>query len=232
MMDILLLVLGIYIFSAIATFVFIFSNRQQTEYYRQMRVRTFIPIINTIMFFSMTIGLVLNIFDRIKNKRQIQIHDETEIAMNCQDEDNEVLQAEPILRKRMILTWFEPDELAQLKGLLSGNNSVTVGMDNGSGENSQQYEITIEDYKWAKELQPIIDKASAAAQNAKFSKAIEFYKDALELAPGCDMFLMSIGSCYGNLHNKDKAVRYLQRALQISPRNKRIQENLAYAHKI
>jgi len=40
------------------------------------------------------------------------------------------------------------------------------------------------------------------------------------------MLLMSIGSCYANMGDRETAKRYLERAAQISPHNVRIRKNL------
>jgi tetratricopeptide (TPR) repeat protein len=145
---------------------------------------------------------------------------------NLSEEDKEILQQKPISRKRMVLTWGETDLLAQLKGALASTDTVVIGMDDGSGRPPQPYEITRNDLEWASEVYVVIDHAAERAQSGDFRKAIQLYKAALKLAPGCDMFLMSIGSCYANLGDRKTAKCYLQRAAEISPHNDRIRKNL------
>jgi len=88
------------------------------------------------------------------------------------------------------------------------------------------YEISQEDYDWAKGIEKVVDEAFAAGQRNDYKRAIQYYKRALDLAPGCDLFLMSIGSSYAQLGQKSIALKYLERAAQISPGNTRIKNNL------
>jgi len=140
------------------------------------------------------------------------------------DEDAAFLQAEPISRKRMHLLWLDPPHLAQLEQPLTQHKVIIVNMGNSS--NVQDYEITQEDFEWAKQIELIVDKAYSAGQRKDFNESIRYYKEALLLAPGCDLFLMSIGVGYAEIGQKAKALRYLERAAQISPGNTRIRENL------
>jgi predicted Zn-dependent protease len=58
---------------------------------------------------------------------------------------------------------------------------------------------------------------------------MKYYKKSLLLAPGGDLFLMSVGVCYVQLGEKERGIRFLKRAAQISPNNSRIQKNLQAA---
>jgi len=53
-----------------------------------------------------------------------------------------------------------------------------------------------------------VDKYAAAAEAAgssdKHAEAIALYKKALDHAPGCDLYLMSIGCCYANLETQER----------------------------
>lgn len=141
------------------------------------------------------------------------------------DEDEALLQAEPISRKRMDLLWLDPPRLSQVGQSLAHHEALKIVL--GDSSNMREHEITQEDFQWAKQIEPIVDKAYAAGQNGKYEESMRFYKKALEQAPGCDLFLMSVGVCYAQLGQKAKALRYLERAAQISPGNARIRENLA-----
>jgi tetratricopeptide (TPR) repeat protein len=140
------------------------------------------------------------------------------------DEDTIFLQAEPNSRKRMDLLWLDPPHLKQLEQPLAQHKVITVTM--GDSTNLRDHDITQEDFDWAKQVERIVDKAYAAGQRGNYSKSIRYYKEALQMAPGCDLFLMSIGTCYAQLGQKAKAVQYLSRAAQISPGNARIRDNL------
>jgi len=144
------------------------------------------------------------------------------------DEDAAFLQAGPISRKRMDLLWLDPPRLAQLQHPIAQaaahHKVATVTL--GDSSNLRTHEITQEDFEWAKQVEQIVDKAFTLGQRGDYRNSIQQYKRALELAPGCDLFLMSIGVGYANLGQKAKGLRYLERAAQISPGNARIRDNL------
>lgn len=135
--------------------------------------------------------------------------------------DDKYLTAKEIDRKRMYLLWLDPPTLGGLEQPIRQRGKVCVEFKPG-----KEYEIDMNDYIWAKEIEAVVDKAYAAGQKQDFKTSIEFYKKALDLAPGCDLFLMSIGTCFANLGNKELAVRYMKRASEISPDNNRIRQNL------
>lgn len=149
----------------------------------------------------------------------------TDTSSAIADEDTAFLQAEPISRKRMDLLWLDPPRLAQLEQPLAQHKVITITMGSTSS-NVQDYEVTQEDFEWAKQIERVVDKAYLAGQRGNYKESIQHYKKALELAPGCDLFLMSIGTGYAQLGQKAKAIQYLERAAQISPGNSRIRDNL------
>jgi tetratricopeptide (TPR) repeat protein len=138
------------------------------------------------------------------------------------DDDTVFLQAEPISRKQMILLWLDLDSL-QLA--LVQNPSLYIQVSDADSDRGY-HEITQVDIEWAKPIISVVDKADSANQRGNCKEAIQHYKKALKLVPGCDLLLMSIGSCYFNLGEKAKAIQYLERAAQISPGNSRICNNL------
>ena len=146
------------------------------------------------------------------------------------NEDDAVLKAEPIARGRMDLLWLDPPRLAQLEPLIKKQGTITVSM--GDGTSLRDSQFTMDDFRWAKSVEAIVDKAFGAAQRNDFQGSIRYYREALELAPGCDLFLMSIGSSYGQLGQKQRAIRFLERAAQISPGNIRIRQNLENARRL
>jgi tetratricopeptide (TPR) repeat protein len=143
------------------------------------------------------------------------------------DEDAALLQAEPIPRRRMDLLWLDPPRLAQLGQALAQHKVISIVL--GDSSNQREHEITNDDLEWAKQIEKIVDKAFAAGQRGNYQESIQYYKKALDLAPGCDLFLMSVGASYAHLGQKAKAVQYLDRAAHISPGNARIRDNLAQA---
>ena len=154
-----------------------------------------------------------------------RIEKATDTSSAISDEDATFLKAEPISRKRMDLLWLDPPHLAQLEQPLTQHKVITVNM-GSTDSNVRDYEITQEDFKWAKQIERIVDKAFSAGQRENYNKSIRYYKEALLLAPGCDLFLMSIGVGYAQIGQKAKGLRYLKRAAKISPDNTRIHENL------
>jgi len=145
-------------------------------------------------------------------------------------DDDSFLQAEPISRKRMDLLWLDPPRLAQLEQPLAQHKIIAVTM--GDSSNLREHEITQEDFEWAKHVEKIVDKAYTSGQRGNYKESIQHYKKALELAPGCDLFLMSIGVSYFQLGEKEKAIQYLKRANMISPGNSRIRDNLNSAQRM
>jgi Flp pilus assembly protein TadD len=133
----------------------------------------------------------------------------------------------------MDLLWLDPPRLSQLQHPIAQaaahHKVATVTL--GDNSNLRAHEITQEDFEWAKQVELIVDKAFALGQRQKYRESIQQYKKALELAPGCDLFLMNIGACYAHLGQKAKAVRYLERAAQISPGNSLIRDNLNKARR-
>lgn len=154
----------------------------------------------------------------------------TDTSSAIADEDTAFLQAEPISRKRMDLLWLDPPRLAQFQQPLAQHKVITVTM--GDSSNLRDHDITQEDFEWAKQVEQIVDKAFALGQRGNYGESIQHYKKALELAPGCDLFLMSIGTAYAQLGQKGKAIRYLEKAAQISPGNSRIRDNLNNARRM
>jgi tetratricopeptide (TPR) repeat protein len=131
-----------------------------------------------------------------------------------------------LTRKQMDLLWMDRTGLALLKASL-GNPSVAVLGVNPQGSLEEHNEVTKQDVEWAEQVMSIAELASAASQRSDFAKAIQLYKKALKLAPECDLYLMSIGCCYGNLGKPREGLPYLERAAAINPNNARIRNNLA-----
>lgn len=138
--------------------------------------------------------------------------------------DDDALIAEPISRDRMDLLWLDDAGLQVLRSSL-GTSNVTVLPDDQGGV--RKLRVSADDLEWADRVKIIAKKASAASARENYPEAIKFYSEALKLAPGCDLYLMSIGCCYGNMGQVRKGLPWVQRAAEISPQNARIQRNLA-----
>jgi len=151
----------------------------------------------------------MGLFDFLKSKK------ENDRKSESQQEDEIYLTAKPISRKQMALLWLDPTNLKQLEQGIAEYGVITVTM--GDSSNLVDYEISQEDYDWAKGIEKVVDEAFAAGQRNDYKRAIQCYKKALELAPGCDLFLMSIGSSYAQLGQKTMALKYLERAGQFQP---------------
>lgn len=145
------------------------------------------------------------------------------------DSDELVLQATPISKKRMDLLWLGPSDLDRMEEALRQRESVTVTL--GDASELRDHDYTIEDVTWARKIAPFVGRGFAAGERKEHEKAIKEFKSALKLAPGCDLFLMNIGVSCAYLGKKDLALRYLERAVKISPGNKRIRDNLEAVHR-
>jgi tetratricopeptide (TPR) repeat protein len=133
------------------------------------------------------------------------------------------LTAKPIPRERMDLLWLNPDEF-DLVGLAAAEqHQVIIGPEKGG---PRRLTVTSGDLDWARRVDKVAAKAVQASSERDYAGAIKFYRQALKLAPGADIYLMSIGSCYANMRRTRKALAYLKRAHEISPQNERIRRNL------
>ncbi len=133
------------------------------------------------------------------------------------------LTAEPITRERMDLLWLNPDEFDVIGLSVDGKREVALGPEKGG---PRRLPVTSDDLDWARRVDCVAAKAVQASSEGDYAGAIKFYEQALRLAPGADIYLMSIGSCYANMGKSSQALIYLKRAHEISPQNERIQMNL------
>ena len=152
------------------------------------------------------------------------------------------LSAAPLGRQRMNLLWVGPAQLELLEALAKGayrNVAVeTLAADEPTpaadlfkvlARQVSAGEVTAGDIAWAIRVDAVAGEAEEAFKRGDVLEAIERYRDALQDAPGCDVYLMSMGTCYAELGALRDAVRYYERAAQISPRNAQIARNLAGA---
>ena len=150
------------------------------------------------------------------------------------------LGAPPLARRLMNLLWIGPAQLEVLKAVAKGAYAKVavessdqptpaadlfkeVARQVGAGQ------VTADDIAWAIRVDAIAGEAEDAFRRGDVLDAIERYRDALQDAPGCDVYLMSMGTCYAELGALRDAVRYFERAAQISPQNAQIARNLAGA---
>jgi Flp pilus assembly protein TadD len=152
------------------------------------------------------------------------------------------LSAAALSRQRMNLLWVGPLQLELLETMAKGVHQNVVVETLAADEPTpaadlfkaiaQQIsagQVTAQDIAWAIRVDAIADEAEAAFKRGDVLEAIERYRDALQDAPGCDVYLMSMGTCYAELGALRDAVCYYERAAQISPRNAQIARNLAGA---
>jgi tetratricopeptide (TPR) repeat protein len=126
----------------------------------------------------------------------------------------------------MDLLWLDP----QTFEILAVAGKATVLTDDGAG-GAHDLQFTPEDLEWAKQVDGYAEKAQKAGQRGDQRAAIQHYRQALKLAPGCDLYLMSIGCCYANMGQTKIGIKYLERAAEISPNNARIHKNLVGARR-
>ena len=170
---------------------------------------------------------VVSLLEEILKKKPGSVKAQTtlmEVYSKLDGADEFFLKAKPIAKKRMLLLWLDMPRLNQISAAIQKDGSIEVVMGNSSGQKG--YNITKEDLLWFIEVYPLAEKGYQAGQQKKYLQTIHYYKQALKLAPGCDLYLKSIGTCYAYLGVKEKALQYLQRAVKISPGNARIQANL------
>jgi tetratricopeptide (TPR) repeat protein len=132
-----------------------------------------------------------------------------------------------LTRQQMDLLWMDRNELAALKVSLGNLDVPASGPRDNGGVRVQKQDVTVRDIEWAERVMTIAEQAHAASQENDYAKAIENYRKALQQAPDCDLYLMSIGACYANMGQPARGLPYLKRAAKINPDDERIQHNLA-----
>ena len=132
-----------------------------------------------------------------------------------------------LTRQQMDLLWMDREELAALKASLDNPGLPASGPHDNGGVRTPKNDVTIRDIEWAEKVMAIAEQAAAASQQEDYAAAIRLYRKALQQAPDCDLYLMSIGACYANMGKPSRGLPYLERAAKINPRNARIQGNLA-----
>lgn len=152
-------------------------------------------------------------------------HEDTDSQCPSSDFVLRELTANPISRDRMALLWMEEGQLCGVDGSLElGVSDIFV--DDFLNGGTRKLTVKSEDVEWAKSVAKVAARAAAAAARRDFQAAIKAYEEALALAPGADIYLMSIGCCYGNMGLLEKGATYLKCAQAISPASNRIRDNL------
>lgn len=135
------------------------------------------------------------------------------------------LAAESISKTRMDLLWLSESSIRLMEtSIRAGRKDIHVVA--GSSADAGIADTTLEDIAWVNEVYAAVEGASAAVGHKDFRRAIRLYRKALELAPGCDQWLNSIGSCYAMMGRPDIGVRYVQRAYEVTAQKARIGANL------
>jgi tetratricopeptide (TPR) repeat protein len=145
--------------------------------------------------------------------------------------DRVLYPPQTISRERRDLLWQDP---ATFEGAASGGSLmdilaqggatfVTIG---GGGEVRSSAGPAPKDTAWVRKVNERAVSARSAAEAGDYEAAISRYRAALELAPGCDLYLMSVGVCYAKLGHPEAGLPYLVRADRTSPGNEQIGANL------
>jgi tetratricopeptide (TPR) repeat protein len=132
-----------------------------------------------------------------------------------------------LTRRQMDLLWMDRKELAALKASLGKPDVAVSGPSKNGGGRDPKQDVTFRDIAWAERVMAVAEQAAVASQQGDYARAIQLYRQALQQAPDCDLYLMSIGACYANMGKPSRGLPYLKRAAKISPDNARIQRNLA-----
>jgi tetratricopeptide (TPR) repeat protein len=153
------------------------------------------------------------------NPGDSQASERLKVAEREKDEDELYLRAAPLDPARSRLLWMDPTTL----GLFAAPNTRTMIH---VGNRLIEAVFSPQDIEWARAVNEHAVKAEQAGRADRHQEAIELYKKALKLAPGCDLYLMSIGCCYANMANVRRGLKYLERASEINPDEERIRSNL------
>jgi tetratricopeptide (TPR) repeat protein len=132
-----------------------------------------------------------------------------------------------LTRRQMELLWMDREELAALKAATGNLDVPASGPRDNGGVRTQKQDVAILEIEWAEQVMAVAEQAAAASHENDYAKAIQLYRQALQLAPDSDLYLMSIGACYANMGKPARGLPYLKRAAKINPNNTRIQGNLA-----
>jgi hypothetical protein len=133
-------------------------------------------------------------------------------------------RTEPTARNSML--WFGAPVLERWRAALESGRDVAYVSESGE---PRDLVATVEDIDWALSVDRIAGQAENAAHAGDLVEAIRLYQSALDVAPDAAVYLMSIGTCYGQLGALADAIRYYERAAAIEPDNERIRKNLEAA---
>lgn len=142
--------------------------------------------------------------------------------------------ATPISRARMNLLWIGEKGLSDFRTIAEKRYAVELV---GEGEFSMRFgrvaddieagRTTVMDIEWAIGVDRIAGLAEDYRDQDDMLGAIQEFHKALRMAPGCDVYLMSMATLYANLGMMPEALRYIRRATEISPTDERIARNFA-----
>lgn len=139
------------------------------------------------------------------------------------------LDAPPISRVHMDLLWLD-QYLHQCRQALQ--QGAEVGFPPGRPvyrrmqEAFDRHQVSIADLDWAIAVDSIAADAVDLGRRDP-ARAIGKYREALRAAPGCDLYLMSVGACLAMSGQPEQGLRYLERAAEINPLDEQIATNLS-----
>lgn len=146
------------------------------------------------------------------------------------------LSAKPISRELMDLLWLDPRVMRDFRETLQAGERLDIRWPPGSREDDllygrirQHFErngITVAGIDWALRVDALAEQAQMLGDRSLIVQGIEKWREALAIAPGCDLYLMSVGAMYGALGMHNLAERYVLRALELNPQSPRIARNL------
>jgi hypothetical protein len=147
------------------------------------------------------------------------------------------LTAEPLPRWKLDLLWVGPDTLRGYRALAAAPNRANISAMAASEDEDGRRTvmlakmvgagtITAADLDWAMSVDAVAGEAEDLARADDLLGAIRTFRDGLRRAPGADVYLMSMASCFVRLGARDVALRYLERAHAVNPENARIKRNL------
>ncbi len=124
-----------------------------------------------------------------------------------------------ITREQQEALWMQPMALFAI----SLGNSDTYKL---SGDAITKSSVGLEVSKWAQPIVDLVVKGDELATQGRYQEAIRMYEKVLTKAPNAAIALMSIGSCYAAMGNKEEAHKWMLQARSADPKNERIAQNL------
>lgn len=150
------------------------------------------------------------------------------------DDLDELLKLAPDPRRTyllQVLFLLPPKKALSLAKAILGRQSdldpVNIRFGDGTPTMTLDHrDYTEADMRWAENTFELAQQAEAKARSGQYADAIPLLKKALRMSPGQDMLLLTLGVCYAELKQFSTARKIIERAHELYPANRRINDNL------